>query len=74
MADADVAASGGACVGSMVVRAAGPGVTRASLTQAMSTMGRLDLGGYSYEFTPQNRHGSNFVDIAVVSSGGTYRH
>ena len=56
------------------LRAAGPGVTRASLTQAMSTMGRLDLGGYSYEFTPQNRHGSNFVDIAVVSSGGTYRH
>jgi ABC-type branched-subunit amino acid transport system substrate-binding protein len=56
------------------LRAAGPGVTRASLTQAMAGMGRLDLGGYAYEFTPNNRHGSNFVDIAVVSSGGTYRH
>lgn len=56
------------------LRAAGPSVTRASLTQAMASLGRLDLGGYTFEFTPQNRHGSNFVDIAVVSSGGRYRH
>lgn len=56
------------------LKAAGPGVTRASLAQAMEGLGRLDIGGYAYHFSPQNRHGSNFVDIAVVGVGGTYRH
>ena len=55
------------------LRAAGPGVTRASLVQAMQGLGTLDLGGYSYQFSAQNRHGSNFVDIAVVGPGGVYR-
>ena len=55
------------------LKAAGPGVTRASLAQAMEGLGRLDLGGFTYQFGPQNRHGSNYVDIAVVSSGGVYR-
>lgn len=55
------------------LRAAGPGVTRASLVQAMEGLGNLDLGGYSYQFSPQNHHGSNYVDIAVVGSGGVYR-
>lgn len=54
------------------LRAAGPGVTRASLVQAMESLGTLDLGGYTYQFSPQNHHGSNFVDIAVVGSGGVY--
>ena len=56
------------------LRAAGPGVTRASLVQAMEGLGTLDLGGYTYQFSPQNHHGSNFVDIAVVGSGGVYLH
>lgn len=56
------------------LRAAGPNVTRASLVQAMQGLGTLDLGGYVYQFSPQNRHGSSFVDIAVVGAGGTYRH
>lgn len=55
------------------LRAAGPGVTRASLAQAMQGLGTLDLGGYTYQFSPQNRHGSNYVDIAVVGTGGVYR-
>lgn len=55
------------------LRAAGPGVTRASLTQAMQGLGTLDLGGYTYQFSAQNRHGSSFVDIAVVGAGGVYR-
>jgi len=56
------------------LKAAGPGATRASLAQAMEGLGRLDVGGYNYQFSPQNRHGSNFVDIAVVGTGGVYRH
>ncbi|WP_454706613.1 ABC transporter substrate-binding protein [Delftia acidovorans] len=55
------------------LRAAGPGVTRASLVQAMEGLGNLDLGGFIYQFSAQNHHGSNFVDIAVVGSGGVYR-
>jgi len=55
------------------LRAAGPGVTRASLVQAMEGLGNLDLGGFGYQFSAQNHHGSNFVDIAVVGSGGVYR-
>ena len=55
------------------LRAAGPGVTRASLVTAMEGLGNLDLGGFSYQFSPQNHHGSNYVDIAVVGSGGVYR-
>lgn len=55
------------------LRAAGPSVTRASLVAAMQGLGKLDLGGYVYQFSAQNHHGSNFVDIAVVGSGGVYR-
>ncbi|HRM00210.1 MAG TPA: ABC transporter substrate-binding protein, partial [Acidovorax sp.] len=55
------------------LKAAGPGVTRASLTQAMEGLSRLDIGGFSYQFSPQNRNGSSYVDIAVVGDGGSYR-
>ena len=55
------------------LRAAGPGVTRASLVQGMESLGNLDLGGNAYQFSPQNHHGSNYVDIAVVGSGGVFR-
>ena len=55
------------------LRAAGPGVTRASLTQAIEGLSNLDLGGFTYRFAPQNHHGSNFVDIVVVGAGGVYR-
>ncbi|MBU0748969.1 MAG: ABC transporter substrate-binding protein [Gammaproteobacteria bacterium] len=55
------------------LRAAGPGVTRASLVSAMQGLGSLDLGGYTYQFSAQNHHGSNFVDIVVVGPGGVYR-
>ena len=55
------------------LRAAGPGVTRASLATAFEGLGSLDLGGFNYRFTAQNHHGSNFVDIVVVGAGGVYR-
>ena len=55
------------------LKAAGPGVTRASLTQAMEGLNRLDVGGFTYQFSAQNRNGSNYVDIAVVGAGGSYR-
>ena len=39
----------------------------------MESLGNLDLGGYANQFSPQNHHGSNYVDIAVVGSGGVFR-
>ena len=54
------------------LRAAGPGVTRASLVNALEGLGNLDLGGFSYNFSPQNHHGSNYADIVVIGAGGSY--
>ena len=54
------------------LRAAGPGVAGPSLVQAMEGLGRLDLGGHTYQFSAQNHHGSSFVDIAVIGPGGQY--
>ena len=39
----------------------------------MEGLGSLDLGGFGYQVSAQNHHGSNYVDIAVVGSGGVYR-
>ena len=54
------------------LRAAGPGVTATGLIQAMEGLNPLDLGGFTYRFSPQNRHGSTYVDIAVVGPDGRY--
>ncbi len=54
------------------LRAAGPGVTGPGLAHAMEGLGRLDLGGHTYQFSAQNHNGSSYVDIAVIGPGGQY--
>jgi branched-chain amino acid transport system substrate-binding protein len=56
------------------LRAAGPNVSGPTLATALEGLHRLDLGGHTYQFSAQNRNGSNFVDIAVIGPGGTYMH
>jgi ABC-type branched-subunit amino acid transport system substrate-binding protein len=51
---------------------AGRGVTSSSLVTAIESMGRVDLGGYTVNYSPQNHHGSKFVDITIVGPGGRY--
>ncbi|MBE7369540.1 ABC transporter substrate-binding protein [Ramlibacter pallidus] len=54
------------------LRAAGKNPTPAGVAKAMEKMGRLDLGGYAFEFSPENHHGSNFVEITVVGPNGNF--
>ena len=55
------------------MKRAGNNLTADSLAKSLKTMGRTDLGGFTVDFSKGNA-GSNFVDIAVISSGGTLRY
>jgi branched-chain amino acid transport system substrate-binding protein len=54
------------------LRKAGKNPTAESLTQAMEKLGKLDLGGFVWNYSPQNHHGSNFVEISVVGPRGNF--
>jgi branched-chain amino acid transport system substrate-binding protein len=54
------------------LRAAGKQVTPVSLKEGMEKLDKLDLGGHTFSFTPQNHHGSNFVEITVVGPNGNF--
>lgn len=51
---------------------AGRNVTSQSLVATIEGMGRVDLGGYTVNYSPQNHHGSKFVDITIVGPDGRY--
>jgi hypothetical protein len=36
-------------------------------------MGQYDTGGYVVRFGPNERHGSNYVELAVISKNGQFR-
>jgi branched-chain amino acid transport system substrate-binding protein len=57
-----------------VLKKAGPSATREGVLQAAGSVGRLDLGGYSLDFSPSNRHGSHWVDLTILSSGNRFVH
>jgi len=54
------------------LRRAGKGVTSQSLVGVVEAMGKVDLGGYTVNFTPTNHHGSSFVDLMIIGPGGRY--
>lgn len=54
------------------LRGAGKNPTPESLTQSMEKLTQLDLGGYTLNYSPHNRHGSNFVEITVVGPNGNF--
>jgi branched-chain amino acid transport system substrate-binding protein len=54
------------------LRRAGKNVSSQSLVSAVESMGKVDLGGYTVNFSPANHHGSNFVDLMIVGPGGRY--
>ena len=51
------------------LRRAGPALTRAGFVQALSTM-KMDLGGFEVKFSPDNRNGSDFVDMTMIGRQG----
>jgi ABC-type branched-subunit amino acid transport system substrate-binding protein len=44
-----------------------------SLLAAMGSLGRYDTGGFVVSFSASDRHGSSFVDLAMVSRDGKLR-
>jgi branched-chain amino acid transport system substrate-binding protein len=51
------------------LRRAGPALTRAGFLQALSAM-KVDLGGFEVKFSPDNRNGSEFVDMTMIGRQG----
>jgi ABC-type branched-subunit amino acid transport system substrate-binding protein len=64
------------CIGAKVLvealKKAGPQPTRASLLQAMGNLGRIDLKGFSVNFGPNQRHGSSWVELTILSRGNRF--
>lgn len=54
------------------LKAGGKNPTPASVTAGLEKLGHLDLGGYALNYSPQNHHGSNFVEITVVGPNGNF--
>jgi hypothetical protein len=55
-----------------LLKRAGNGVTSQSLVTANEALGKVDLGGYTVSFGPQNHHGSSDVDLLIVGPGGRF--
>jgi ABC-type branched-subunit amino acid transport system substrate-binding protein len=54
------------------LRRAGKTLSAQTLVTALEAMGKVDLGGYTVSFGPNNHHGSSFVDITIVGPGGRF--
>ncbi|MEN9538652.1 MAG: hypothetical protein RLZZ126_887, partial [Pseudomonadota bacterium] len=63
-----------ACIGAKIlvegIRKAKAPVTAKSVLDALSNLGAYDLGGFRVNFSPGNRHGSQFVELARVTREG----
>lgn len=55
------------------LKRAGKNPTRESLVDGLASVGRLDLGGFTVNYTPTNHNGSTFVDLTIISRGGTFK-
>ncbi|OGA58405.1 MAG: hypothetical protein A2710_23460 [Burkholderiales bacterium RIFCSPHIGHO2_01_FULL_64_960] len=54
------------------IRRAGRNLTRARLVAAAETMRPLQLGGFEVSYGPEDRRGSRFVDLSIISSSGRF--
>jgi ABC-type branched-subunit amino acid transport system substrate-binding protein len=54
------------------LRRAGPKPTREKLISALESMKRLDLGGVDVTYGPQNRTGTEYIDITIISRNGMF--
>ena len=51
---------------------AGANVTRESLAQSISALGRVDLGGYIVDFSGGKHIGSRYVELTMLRADGTF--
>lgn len=54
-------------------RSGGGEVTRESLYRGLSAIDHYDAGGYTVSFGPEGRHGSHYVELAVITKNGQFR-
>jgi ABC-type branched-subunit amino acid transport system substrate-binding protein len=66
-----------ACIAAKVlveaIRRGGPNVSRDSIYKGLAGIGHYDTGGYVVKFGPDERHGSTYVELAVISKTGQFR-
>lgn len=55
-----------------LLKRAGRGLSPQSLVTTIEGLGKLDLGGYTVSYSPQNHHGSNYVDLLIVGPDGRF--
>lgn len=56
------------------LRRAGPQPTREKLIKGLESMARVDLGGISVTYGPDDRSGTTFVDLTVLGKDGQFFH
>lgn len=54
------------------LRRAGRDVTPQSLATSIEQMHKADIAGYPVSYSPEQHHGSNYVDIMIVGPGGRF--
>jgi ABC-type branched-subunit amino acid transport system substrate-binding protein len=54
------------------LKRAGKNPTREGLVEALERMNDVDLGGFFIGYSPQNRAGSKFVDLTIISRDGKF--
>ncbi len=66
-----------ACIAAKVLveglKRAGRDPSRESLYKALNNIGQYDAGGYVVRFGPDHRHGSSYVELAVINKNGQFR-
>lgn len=55
------------------LKRAGKNPTRESLVDGLASMGKVDLGGFTVNYTPTNHNGSSYVDLTIISRGGVFK-
>lgn len=55
------------------MKRSGKNLTRATLHNALSALGRFDAGGYVVDFKPNFRHGGSYVGMALLKPNGEVR-
>ncbi|MEP7068451.1 MAG: ABC transporter substrate-binding protein [Usitatibacter sp.] len=66
-----------ACIAAKVLveamRRAGNDLSREGLYRSLAGLSHYDAGGYTVSFGPDVRHGSHYVELAVISKSGQFR-
>jgi ABC-type branched-subunit amino acid transport system substrate-binding protein len=52
----------------------GSDLTRERFIKVAESMGLIDLGGYTVNFSAGNHQGSNYVDMVVIGKNGSFLH